>query len=116
MTAVDDLVGALQTMTPDAKRQKVKELKDAGFGLFSFDERTRLLVWIGVFVVFAGVLFGAFMLIWHGMGVNITTTTATGANTVTSTTHPDMSAAWAAVSAVTAGVVGILVPSPRSSS
>jgi Na+(H+)/acetate symporter ActP len=115
MTAVDDLVVDLNQMPQAEKKQKVKELKDAGLGLFSFDEVTRRLVWGGVFAVLLAVVVGAFMMINQAMSVDMTTTT-TAANTVTSTTHPDMSAAWAAVAAVVAGVVGILVPSPASSS
>lgn len=107
----DQVVAAYNSLADSDQRDAAVRM-----GLFDFDQGTRKLVWIGVLTLLGIAIIGALILIYASFQVNITTQTGTGANAVTATTHPDMAAAWAAVSAVIAGVVGILVPSPRSSS
>jgi hypothetical protein len=74
------------------------------------------MIWVMVFVLLGLIAVIALLAIWHSWSVNITTTTGTGATKTRAITHPDVSAAWAVVSAVVAGVVGLLVPSPTGGS
>ena len=113
-SAADHVVDAFNNLPAPDKKKATQRLKNTG--LFDFDDITRTVVWIGVFALLGIALIGALVLINTSYGVTVTTTTGTGANAVTTTTRPDVSAAWAAISAVIAGVVGILVPSPKSSS
>jgi hypothetical protein len=114
LPTADHVVNAFNNLPAPDKKRATQQLKNTG--LFDFDSTTRTAVWIGVFALLGIALIGALVLINTSYGVTVTTTTGTGANAVTATTRPDMSAAWAAISAVIAGVVGILVPSPKSSS
>jgi hypothetical protein len=107
----DDLVEQFRQL-PLAERKKASEGIQEASGLMDMDMKTRRLVWILVFVVLFVVALGALMVIWHSWSIGQTTTTGKGQNTVRTTTHPDVSAAWAVVSAVVAGIVGLLVPSP----
>lgn len=107
-----EFVSAFQQLGTPAQKDVVKELARTNPGLFDFDKTTRRLVWVGLFTVLLSVVIGAFILINNSFGVDITTTTGSGQNQVTATTHPDVSAAWAAVAAVITGIIGVFVPSP----
>jgi hypothetical protein len=89
-------------------------LKQAYPGLFDLDNTTKRIVSVGLFVLLLVIAVGALVLINNSFAVDLTTTTGTGASKVTSTTHPDVSAAWAAVAAVITGIIGVFVPSPAS--
>ncbi|MGN6607697.1 MAG: hypothetical protein ACTHMS_11905 [Jatrophihabitans sp.] len=113
-TTSDEVAASFQSLTAADQKAVAQRLRDSQPGLFDLDPVTRRIIWGAVFVVLLAIAVGALAVIWHSYTVDITTTTGTGANRTTTTSHPDVSAAWAVISAVVAGIVGLLVPSPTS--
>lgn len=112
--APEHFVSAFTALDNQTQKNIAKQLAQSNPGLFDFDRLTRRLVWLGLFALLLTIVIGAFVLINNSFGVDIRTTTGSGASKVTSTTHPDVSAAWAAITAVITGIVGVFVPSPTS--
>lgn len=113
-TSSESVAASFKALTVKDQKKAKKAIQKESPGLFDLDGSTRKMIWIMVFVLLGLVAVIALLAIWHSWSVDITTTTGTGANRTRTITHPDVSAAWAVVSAVVAGVVGLLVPSPTS--
>ena len=111
---VDAVVAHFKSLDQDKKKQAAQQINQNLAGLFDMDNKIRTLVWMGVFGIFAIIAIGCFIMISSSFGVSITTISGTGDKAISTTSHPDMAAAWAVLSAIIAGVVGILVPSPAS--
>jgi hypothetical protein len=110
----DEVAASFQALPAADKKAAAQQMQDSQPGLFDLDPTTRRIIWGAVFGVLLVVAVGALAVIWHSYTVNITTTTGTGSTATVATSHPDVSAAWAVISAVVAGIVGLLVPSPTS--
>lgn len=110
----DEVAASFQSLTAADKKTAAQQIRDSQPGLFDLDPTTRRIIWGAVFGVLLVIAVGALAVIWHSYTVNITTTTGSGSSKTTTTSHPDVSAAWAVISAVVAGIVGLLVPSPAS--
>lgn len=119
MTTPDDddakvgaAIAALKAV-PVKRQPEVLAARDAS--LLDVDPKTKRKIWAGIFAVLGVALVGALLLILRSWNVDLITTTGTGTTAVRAVTHPDVSAAWALASSVVAGVVGLLAPSPVSS-
>ncbi len=110
----EDPYHAIKSMSTPEKLAVVRQLEADEPGLFTFDNQTRRMVWVGVLSLFAVAILCAVGLIGYSWSVDITTSTGAGTDAISSTIHPDMTAAWAIIAAVVAGLVGILVPSPNA--
>jgi len=111
----DEVAASFQALpTASDKAMAAEQIKSDQPGLFDLDVTTRRIIWIAVFGVLLVIAAGALAIVWHSYTVNITTTTGSGTTATTATTHPDVAAAWAVISAVVAGIVGLLVPSPTA--
>jgi hypothetical protein len=112
----DAVIAAFKALDESAKVSTSAAIDKAtpSYGLYELDRKTRKMIWRFVFLALIIIAVGALTIIWHSYTVDITTTTGSGNTAVTSTTHPDVAAAWAVVSAIVAGIVGLLVPSPTA--
>ena len=111
---VNHAVTSYRALSTANKKKALASLKHSGDigGLFQLNSSTRAIVWIGMMLIFILIVWKVTDLIGASFEIDISTVTVTGNNTVTTTSHPDMAAAWAVISAVVAGLVGIFVPSP----